>query len=191
MLDIGSVEGFVPQDCGLTTYSHHMLTMLLDNKLLLAPINPNPQNVLDVGSGTGIWAMYMPLFSLISFRLPVDFAYCKLTFCCDFADEYPSAIVRGTDLSPIQPTCVPPNLKFEIDDAHFEWTWPEDLFDLVHMRCLMGSIKDWPRLYSQAFRQVHALSCLSYQICSRSFRPSLRLANSLKLYQTRRLHRDS
>lgn len=35
--------------------------------------------MLDLGTGTGIWAI-------------------------DFADEYPSANVIGTDLSPIQPT---------------------------------------------------------------------------------------
>lgn len=106
---------------------HHMYTMMLDNKLFLAPIDPNPQQVLDVGTGTGIWAI-------------------------DFADEYPSATVTGTDLSPIQPTWVPPNVKFEIDDAQTEWTWADNWFDFVHLRCLMGSIKDWPSLYSEAFR---------------------------------------
>jgi ubiquinone/menaquinone biosynthesis C-methylase UbiE len=35
-----------------------MLTMLLDDKLFLAPISRNPGKVLDVGTGTGIWAMY-------------------------------------------------------------------------------------------------------------------------------------
>ena len=29
----------------------------------------------------------------------------------DFADEYPNCEVVGTDLSPIQPTWIPPNLK--------------------------------------------------------------------------------
>lgn len=35
-----------------------MLTMLLDDKLFLAPISESPEKVLDVGTGTGIWAMY-------------------------------------------------------------------------------------------------------------------------------------
>ena len=34
---------------------HHMFMMTLDGKLTLAPIS-NPQNVLDIGTGTGIWA---------------------------------------------------------------------------------------------------------------------------------------
>lgn len=44
----------------LTIPSHHMYTMMLDNKLFLAPIDPNPQQVLDIGTGTGIWAMFRP-----------------------------------------------------------------------------------------------------------------------------------
>jgi hypothetical protein len=29
--------------------------MTLYDQLFLAPIKPNPQNVLDIGTGTGIW----------------------------------------------------------------------------------------------------------------------------------------
>jgi ubiquinone/menaquinone biosynthesis C-methylase UbiE len=31
--------------------------MALQDQLFLAPIKPNPQNVLDMGTGTGIWAI--------------------------------------------------------------------------------------------------------------------------------------
>ena len=34
--------------------SHTKLTMLLDKKLFLAPINDHPQRILDLGTGTGI-----------------------------------------------------------------------------------------------------------------------------------------
>jgi hypothetical protein len=34
-----------------------MWSITLDEKLHLAPIGPNPQNVLDIGTGTGIWAI--------------------------------------------------------------------------------------------------------------------------------------
>jgi methylase of polypeptide subunit release factors len=57
---------------------HHLWKATLHGKLFLAPIKDNPQNVLDLGTGTGIWAI-------------------------EFADKYPSASVLGTDLSPIQP----------------------------------------------------------------------------------------
>jgi len=39
---------------------------------------------MDVGTGTGIWAI-------------------------DMADRFPNAQVKGIDLSPIQPNWVPPN----------------------------------------------------------------------------------
>ena len=61
-------------------------------------------------------------------------------------------MVTGTDLSDIQPYFVPPNCKFELDDAQLEWTFAAKHFDFVHVRCLFGSIKDWPALYSEIFR---------------------------------------
>ncbi|GLA61676.1 hypothetical protein AtubIFM56815_002535 [Aspergillus tubingensis] len=109
--------------------AHHMFTLLLDGKLLLAPISDNIQRALDVGTGTGIWAI-------------------------DFADEYPSAQVIGTDLSPIQPGFVPPNLQFEIDDATEDWVYPENHFDLIHVRALYGAIADWPAFYQNALSRL-------------------------------------
>ena len=60
----------------------------------------------------------------------------------------------GTDLSNIMPRFVPPNLRFELDDAQLEWTYALNSFDFVHMRYLIGAISDWPYLYSQAFKYV-------------------------------------
>nr|RBQ94387.1 hypothetical protein FVER53263_09898 [Fusarium verticillioides] len=70
----------------------------------------------------------------------------------DFADEYPNAEVVGTDISPIQPDWVPPNLKFEIEDCTQEWTYNPNSFDYVHMRYMYGSISDWSALFKEAFR---------------------------------------
>lgn len=36
--------------------AHHMYYLTLDGKLHLAPLK-SPQEILDVGTGTGIWAM--------------------------------------------------------------------------------------------------------------------------------------
>lgn len=82
--------------------------------------------MLDVGTGTGIWAI-------------------------DFADAHPDAEVIGTDISPIQPSWIPPNLQFQIDDCTQDWTFPPNTFDYVHMRYLVGSIADWHALFAQAF----------------------------------------
>jgi methylase of polypeptide subunit release factors len=51
---------------------HEIMLQLLGGKLHLAPID-TPQKILDIGTGTGIWAI-------------------------DAADTYPSAEVVGTDL---------------------------------------------------------------------------------------------
>lgn len=56
------------------------------------------------------------------------------------------------DLSPTQPTWVPPNLKFELDDATQTWSWPDSTFDFVHIRYLFGGIADWNALFKQAYR---------------------------------------
>jgi hypothetical protein len=49
---------------------------------------------------------------------------------------FPSAHLIGTDLG-----WVPPNVRFEIDDATQEWIYAEDQFDFVHIRTLRGSIE--------------------------------------------------
>jgi ubiquinone/menaquinone biosynthesis C-methylase UbiE len=36
---------------------HHLATLLLSGKLTTAPIGDNPQQILDVGCGTGIWSI--------------------------------------------------------------------------------------------------------------------------------------
>lgn len=54
--------------------------------------------------------------------------------------------------SPIQPTWVSPNLKFEIDDAEAEWLYGDNVFDLVHLRYMAHAIRNWPKLYEQAYR---------------------------------------
>ncbi|KAJ9151267.1 Methyltransferase domain-containing protein [Pleurostoma richardsiae] len=107
--------------------NHHSLLLALDNKLYLAPLSKDIQKVIDIGTGTGIWAI-------------------------DFADEFPNTEVIGTDISPIQPSWVPPNLKFEIEDCTQQWTFPSDSFDFVHIRWLNGSIDDWAKLFREAYR---------------------------------------
>ncbi|KAG6173301.1 hypothetical protein E4U51_005736 [Claviceps purpurea] len=70
----------------------------------------------------------------------------------EFGDRFPNASVIGTDISPCQPQWVPPNVRFEIDDATLEWTWDADHFDLIHMRYITGGIQDWTALLKEAYR---------------------------------------
>lgn len=56
----------------------------------------------------------------------------------------------GTDLSLIQPTVVPANCRFIIDDVRSPWAF-EDKFDYIHSRCMLGAIGDWDALVSEIF----------------------------------------
>jgi SAM-dependent methyltransferase len=103
---------------------HHLYYLRLEGKLFLAPVSDSPQNVLDVGTGTGIWAI-------------------------EFAERYPSASVIGTDLSPTQPQFVPPNVQFEVDDSSDTWTFARK-FDFIHCRQLHMAL-DEKRLFRQSF----------------------------------------
>nr|RBQ97258.1 hypothetical protein FVER53263_06746 [Fusarium verticillioides] len=71
---------------------------------------------------------------------------------CDFADSFPDAQVIGTDVSPIQPGWIPPNLRFDIDDCTQEWTFAPNSQDYIHFRWLVGSIVDWDQLFKEAYR---------------------------------------
>lgn len=70
----------------------------------------------------------------------------------DFADEFPNAEVIGTDVTPIQPSWVPPNVKFELEDCNQEWTWPDNTFDFVNLRYLVGVVDNWDALFRNAYR---------------------------------------
>jgi trans-aconitate methyltransferase len=108
-------------------FFHHLFRLIIGGKLFRAPIAKDPQRVLDFGTGTGIWAL-------------------------DFADEFPSAHVIGTDLSPIQPTMVPPNCSFYVDDVESEWTFRRDeAFDFIHGRAIGGSIANYELLYQRIY----------------------------------------
>ncbi|KAF7190415.1 Secondary metabolism regulator laeA [Pseudocercospora fuligena] len=101
--------------------THHVFRLSLGGDLCITKLK-DPRAILDVGTGTGIWAIEM-------------------------GDLYPEAEVVGTDLSPIQPQFVPPNVRFVIDDATDEWTFPPDHFDFIFStyRWLM----EWRKLSAQ------------------------------------------
>ena len=96
-------------------------------RLFTAPIPKEKplHRVLDVGTGTGIWAI-------------------------DFADEHPATEVLGIDLSPIQPSFIPPNLTFQVDDLESEWTFGKK-FDLIYSRMMIGSFVNVPKFVERSF----------------------------------------
>ncbi|KAG5955255.1 hypothetical protein E4U58_007165 [Claviceps cyperi] len=108
---------------------HAMVKLLCSQNLHFAPIGNHPQEILDIGTGTGIWAIEM-------------------------GDLFPSANILGIDLSPIQPDWLPPNVRFMVDDAESSWLFPRNHFDYIHSRHTVMAIKDWDRLYGRAFEHL-------------------------------------
>ncbi|KAH7133504.1 S-adenosyl-L-methionine-dependent methyltransferase [Dactylonectria macrodidyma] len=110
---------------------HHLSLLTLDGRLFASPAGKEKPlgRVLDAGCGTGIWAL-------------------------DFSDEHPETEVIGVDLSAIQPTFVPPNLSFFVDDLEAEWAYSKP-FDFIYLRAMTGSIRDWPNLFRQAFENLN------------------------------------
>lgn len=107
---------------------HEMMLYILDDKYFAAPVDPNQlRNVLDVGSGLGLWAEGV-------------------------ADRYPDCNVVGVDSAPCSDSLVP-NCQFELADVTEEWLFgsPGVKYDLVHIRSLFASLRadDWLPLYKQ------------------------------------------
>ncbi|KAK3938617.1 S-adenosyl-L-methionine-dependent methyltransferase [Diplogelasinospora grovesii] len=115
---------------------HAVFMQLLRGKLGLAPIK-DPQSVLDLGTGTGIWAI-------------------------EFATQHPSADVLGTDLSPIQPEYVPPNCHFEVDDAEDDWVFGRP-FDYIHLRLMFHAFRSHPTVIRSAFENLNPGGWMEWQ----------------------------
>lgn len=117
---------------------HEKYYLLLENNRYLAPIGENPGHVLDLGTGTGIWSM-------------------------DFADTFTSSRVIGVDIAPTQPSVVPPNCFFEIDDIESDWALKKESFDFIFSRDLVFAIRDWPKLIHQAFEHLKPGGWIEFQ----------------------------
>ncbi|KAF3183903.1 hypothetical protein TWF788_005376 [Orbilia oligospora] len=107
---------------------HHVFLLRLRGKLFLAPIE-NPQKILDVGTGTGIWAIQI-------------------------AEEFPDAEVVGNDISPIQPSWVPPKVSFEVDDFNDPWLQAPNSYDFIHERDCHAAVKDWGKFAENVFKTL-------------------------------------
>lgn len=104
---------------------HKLWQVHMDDALFKAPIQLPPKNVLDVATGTGIWAIQM-------------------------AKMYPDSNVIGTDLSLIQPEG-PPNCSFIKEDAELdEWTLPV-VFDYIHLRMIHTCFDDYRALFKKCY----------------------------------------
>ncbi|KFG82526.1 hypothetical protein MANI_028243 [Metarhizium anisopliae] len=105
-----------------------IMQKLMGGKLHFAPISSQdyPHFILDIATGIGDWAIEM-------------------------ADEFPDARIIATDLSPIQPNYVPPNVRFYVEDATEPWDFPHK-FNFIHTRLTGGCWEDFEKQVAvQAF----------------------------------------
>ncbi|ROW14996.1 hypothetical protein VPNG_03427 [Cytospora leucostoma] len=109
---------------------HKLFKLYNDGALYRAPIK-SPKNVLDVATGTGIWAI-------------------------QFATQHPEANVIGTDLSLIQPADAPANCTFIKENSEYdEWVYEyQDPFDFVYMRLVNSCFDDHRTVFRKAFENL-------------------------------------
>lgn len=108
--------------------SHQAFLSVLEGKLTLSRVSPGATRILDIGAGSGDWAIAM-------------------------SEKFPETEIIATDISAFQSNEVPPNVFFEVDDAQEEWTYSE-LFDFIHIRGLTGAFRDWSAIYTSAWKHL-------------------------------------
>ena len=108
--------------------NHQAFLAVLEGKLTMSRIPPSVTRILDIGAGSGDWAIAM-------------------------SEKFPEAEIVATDISAFQFTEVPPNVFFEVDDAQQEWTYSEP-FDFIHIRGLAGAFNDWSAIYASALKHL-------------------------------------
>ncbi|GAB1311181.1 Putative Trans-aconitate 2-methyltransferase [Madurella fahalii] len=112
---------------------HAIIKTLLDGRNYLAPLSHEspPRKILDIATGTGLWAI-------------------------EIGDEFPNTSIIGTDLSPVQPEMVPPSVRFYVDDANDEWQNGRDWYniDYIHFRVTIGCWNDIAAVIRRGFERL-------------------------------------
>ncbi|OHW98485.1 methyltransferase domain-containing protein [Colletotrichum incanum] len=112
---------------------HTLQVKTVGGRLFLAPLNEaKTHRILDVGTGTGIWAMEM-------------------------GDLFPNAEILGNDLSAIQPDWQDLSQRHrteKIDDVESEWV-NDHKYDFIFSRYMNGSLADWPTYMNRVYENLN------------------------------------
>lgn len=115
--------------------------------LLITPLpdssNAQTFRVLDLGTGTGIWA-------------------------AEFALEHPAASVLGIDLFPPSFEPRPPNCSYAVlnaegNDAEWDALLPPGTFDLIHTRMFLMTLRDSKRVVERIHRALRRGGRVEFQ----------------------------
>ncbi|EFQ32537.1 methyltransferase domain-containing protein [Colletotrichum graminicola M1.001] len=111
---------------------HQLFKLCLEGSLTATKLpKDQPLSILDIGTGTGNWAVEM-------------------------GEQYPLAKIMGIDISAaLLPTTVPPNVVFEVEDVTNDWARERGSLDFVHVRNLVGGgVPDWRALFQQTYEHL-------------------------------------
>lgn len=93
----------------------------------MAPLPDHIDTILDMGCGTGTWALAI-------------------------AKERPDSHITAVDLTPPKLTC-PPNLQIVEADLERDWHFDKS-FSFIHGRMIMTGIHDWSKLFSKCWHHL-------------------------------------
>ncbi|KAG8946039.1 hypothetical protein FRC03_001584 [Tulasnella sp. 419] len=120
---------------------------------ILKPRDGYTPIILDVGAGSGGWAIDMSL-------------------------QFPHCEVIGLDLVPpkIREVAVPDNCWFEIDDGNLSFTHWTNKFDLIHVRCINEGIQDFPTFFNNLAQTMKPgalfiIGCGTFQFYDKNEQP--------------------
>ncbi|KAK7961795.1 methyltransferase domain-containing protein [Apiospora aurea] len=114
----------------LQTFIQHQLSIEVHaGRLYLAPVT-TPKRVLDVGTGSGEWAL-------------------------DFARENPASSVLGVDLEAVTIPITVPNCNFCVGDVEEEWQFSSGAFDYIYARSLARKFADTRRYLASVYANLN------------------------------------
>ncbi|KAJ7026663.1 S-adenosyl-L-methionine-dependent methyltransferase [Mycena alexandri] len=105
------VISFSAEEVSRLDNQHLAFAEYIGNRLSFAPLN-TPRRILELGAGTGAWAVQAALM-------------------------YPDAEVTAVDRISLPPRAIPPNMCFEKLDLTDEFPWKANEFDIIHLRFVL------------------------------------------------------